>query len=60
MEILHDKMMDRIGKLEAILGASNNKPKMIEEIENKITGNRADYLYDINKVEGVLKQHQVQ
>ena len=60
MEILHDKMMDRIGKLEGILGASNNKPQMIEDIENKIAENRAQYLYDINKIEGVLKQHQVQ
>jgi len=57
MEILHDKMMDRIGKLEGILGASNNKPQMIEDIENKIAENRAQYLYDINKIEGVLKQH---
>ena len=60
MEILHEKMMDRIGKLEGILGASNNKPQMIEDIENKIAENRAQYLYDINKIEGVLKQHQVQ
>lgn len=60
MEILHDKMMERIGKLENILGASNNKPQMIEDIENKIAENRAQYLYDINKIEGVLKQHSVQ
>jgi hypothetical protein len=36
MEVLYDKLMARVGSLEDILGASNNRPRIAEEIDNKL------------------------
>ena len=36
MEVKYDKVLNRLVKLEMLLGASNKKPKMIEDVEEMI------------------------
>ena len=37
MEVKYDKIQTRLIKLEILLGASNKKPKMIEDVEAMVT-----------------------
>ena len=36
MEVKYDKVLNRLVKLEMLLGASNKKPKMIEDVEEMV------------------------
>lgn len=47
MEVLYDKLMLRVYSLEDILGASNNRPRIAEEIDNKLAEVRSDLLGEI-------------
>ena len=47
MEVLYDKLMFRIESLEDILGSSNNRPKIAEEIDNKLAEVRSVLMGEI-------------
>jgi len=47
MEVLYDKLMFRVGSLEDILGASNNRPRIAEEIDNKLAEVRSILMGEI-------------
>jgi len=47
MEVLYDKLMFRVESLEDILGASNNRPKIAEEIDNKLAEVRSILMAEI-------------
>ena len=44
MHVLYDKVLDRIEKIEDLLGAHNNKPKIALELENQMADLRANVL----------------
>jgi len=47
MEVMYDKVLDRLVKLEELLGASNKKPKMIEDVEAMVADVRKQEALDV-------------
>ena len=44
MSVMYDKVLRRVGKLEDILGANNNKPSIAVELESKMADLRSHVL----------------
>jgi chromosome segregation ATPase len=54
MEVMYDKVLERLVKLEELLGASNKKPKMIEDVEATVSELRAQEALDVASLNGAL------
>ena len=54
MEVKYDKVLNRLMKLEMLLGASNKKPKMIEDVEEMIRALREQESMDVAFVNAKL------
>ena len=54
MEVLYDKLMARVGSLEDILGASNNRPRIAEEIDNKLADVQSKLMWEIAECKKVV------
>ena len=54
MEVLYDKLMARVGSLEDILGASNNRPRIAEEIDNKLADVQSKLMGEIAECKKVV------
>ena len=47
MEVMYDKVLERLIGLEELLGASNKKPKMIEDVEATVAELRKQEALDV-------------
>ena len=56
MEVKYDKVLNRLMKLEMLLGASNKKPKMIEDVEEMIRALREQESMDVAFVNAKLDE----
>lgn len=59
MQAIYEKLMERLETVEQLLGSSNNKPKMIEDIENEmalIRCNHAEFETEIRNDLKLTKQ----
>lgn len=54
MEVMYDKVLERLIKLEMLLGASNKKPKMIEDVEAMVADVREQEALDIASLRSKL------
>ena len=48
MEVLYDRIMKRVLKLEELLGAVNNKPQMIVDLEDSLVWLRSEIFRDVS------------
>lgn len=49
MEVLYDRIMKRVLKVEELLGAVNNKPQMVVDLEDKLVNLRSEVFKDISE-----------
>ena len=54
MEVMYDKVLGRLVGLEELLGASNKKPKMIEDVEATVSELRGQQALDVACLNGSL------
>ena len=60
MEVMYDKVLERLIKLEELLGASNKKPKMIEDVEAMVADVRKQEALDVAALKSALTKSENQ